>query len=124
VSLSADKHAALVHSAAMPEMIFPMFGNNAEAERKELKETYPDFVPSKRQVIPDSDRTTYEYWLSMEAYASSQKELAQNRIRFGLGDAQYGTDENGREFVSRRKGWRDGYNVTPGPTDSIYPEKG
>lgn len=124
MSLSTDKRAATVLAGTMPETISPMFGRDAKQERDELKHTYPEYIPGKRVVIPDSDRDDYLYCQAAESYFKAQYELFQNRMRYHLGDAEYGTDSEGNVFVSRRFGFREGYNVTGGPTDSIVKERG
>lgn len=128
MSLSADRSAEIVRHGTMPDMLTPLFGRNAEKEKEEILISYPSFVPGSRQVIPDEYRRVYEYCMAAASYWADQKHgqkaLAQNLIRYTMGDAEYGVTENGLVFVSRRIAPREGYKVDPGITDGIYPEHG
>jgi hypothetical protein len=111
-------------NGTMPGMITPSFGRDAKEERDELKLLYPEYTPGKRQIIPDEDAEAYLYAQAAAAHWNGQFELFQNRIRFHLGDAEFGTDASGRVIASRRIGPRKGYNVDPGTSDSICKETG
>jgi hypothetical protein len=108
----------------MPDVITPMFGTDAKSERAELKLSYPEYSTGKRVVIPDADLRAYLYAQAASSHWTDQYELFQNRMRFHLGDAEFGTDFNGNIYVSRRIGPRKGHVVQPGITDSIHVEKG
>ena len=123
MSLSADKHAAVALTGTMPERLFPVFGENAEAEKKDIKSSYSNFIPGKHQVITESTRSVYLYWQSMYPYAEEQKALSANLIRYELGDAEYGITPAGLIFVSRRIKWYDEAKpARAGYRDGIYPE--
>lgn len=121
MSLSTERNAAIVTSGEPPEMLFPVFGKDADSEKEEIKSSYPDFVPGKRQVFTDEEIARYRYYQAAAAHYKNQHALMSNRIRFGLGDAEYGTDSNGTEFVQRRKFPVEGYPVPSRNEDSLYP---
>jgi hypothetical protein len=114
----------MVFNGTMPEMLTPLFGTDAKSERRELRIVYPEYITGKRLIIPDADLQGYIYAQAASAHWGDQYELYQNRMRYHLGDAEYGTDFSGRIYVSRRIGPRKGFTVTPGITDSIHVEKG
>ncbi len=123
MSLSADKHAAVALTGAMPERLFPVFGKDAEAEKKDIKSSYESYIPGKRQLITESTRNLYLYWQSMSSYAEEQKALSVNLVRYELGDAEYGTTSAGLIFVSRRIAWyNEAKPAKAGFRDGIYPE--
>jgi hypothetical protein len=108
----------------MPDVITPVFGTDAKSERKELRLFYSEYITGKRQIVPVADLQGYLYAQAASSHWNDQYELFQNRMRFHLGDAEFGTDLEGRIYVSRRIGPRKGYSVDPGITDSICLEKG
>lgn len=124
MTLSADKRADMVLNSAMPDMLTPLFGRDAEKELEELRLIYPEYTRGKRQVLPATEIETYLYTQAASAHWKPQYDLAKNRMRFYLGDAEYGTDSSGRVVLSRRIGPREGYTVDPGISDSICKERG
>lgn len=124
MTLSADKRAYMVFNSPMPDMLTPLFGRNAEEELDELRLVYPEYTRGKRQVLPATEIETYLYCQAASAHWAPQYDLAKNRMRFYLGDAEYGTDPDGNVIVSRRIGPRKGFVVEPGITDSICKERG
>jgi hypothetical protein len=123
VSLSADKHAAVAIFGTMPERLFPVFGKDADEEKKDIKSSYPSFIEGKRQLITENTRYVYQYWQSLLSYAEDQKALASNLVRYELGDAEYGTTPAGLVIVSRRIKWySEAKPAKAGFRDGIYPE--
>lgn len=120
MSISTEQHAATIRKLSTPPMLFPQSGRNAEEERDDLLDSFPDFVPGRRQRIIAADRDIYLYCQAAAAHWENQKHLAANYIRRLLGDAEYGFSGRGLVFVQRRQYPKAGYWVEPASVDALY----
>lgn len=120
MSLSTERNAEAVQSGSPPEMLFPMFGKDAKKEAAELKHSYPSSVEGKRQIIDAGTVRDYFYLAAAAAHYEDQYSLMKNRMRFLLGDAEYGVTDAGLIIVQRRFTDVGPVNIPPRTDDSLH----
>lgn len=91
-------------------------GHKATTETLQALHTYVD---GKTVALPDPLIVEYQELHDLVDRAKAAFEEARNRVRSALGDAQYGTDEQGRRLVKRNVYKRRGYEVGPSMVDEL-----
>lgn len=121
MSLSTDRNSEIVLNSAPPAMLFPVFGTSAKAERRELRLSYPSYVPGKRQEVDEEFIAVYRFNQAASSHYVDQYDLSSNYMRFLMGDAEFAVSPAGLVVANRRGEWIESHTVPRYFKDGIYP---
>lgn len=120
VGLALARAAEFYHDHLRPRVPPALSGTSGELDM--VKSLYPDADPEKAVVfsLPATiDVVNLDEARAQVREAQKRVKAIEAELRLALGDAHYGTDEEGRVLVTRSVTPRAGYEVKPGQTDKL-----